>query len=118
MLYKFERVIDGLARYIDAEIYSNMNDLQEIIARIAIGRLIGNEENIKNTLSNNGIIRTFGIIDGDGMVDVDALVADIKSAMQKKGKVEISIPMFGKMTFRPEDMDVIHKYICGEDYYR
>lgn len=118
MLYKFERVVDGISRYIDAEIYSNMNDLQEIIARIAIGRLIGNEENIKNTLSNNGIIRTFGIIDGDGMVDVDALVADIKSAMQKKGKVEISIPMFGKMTFHPEDVDEMHRFIKGEEHYR
>ena len=52
------------------------------------------------------------------MVDVDALITDIKSAMQKKGKVDISIPLFGKMTFHPEDLDDIHRFITGEDHYR
>jgi dipeptidase D len=33
MRYEFNRVIDGISRYIDAEIYSRMNDLQEFAAR-------------------------------------------------------------------------------------
>ena len=118
MLYKFEKVVDGITRYLDAEIYANMNDLQEVIARVAVGRMIVNEGGIKNSLLNNGIIRSLGIIDSDGMIDVDALVGEVKEAMKKKGKVEISIPLFGKMTFHPADIDEIHRYIKGEDVYR
>jgi hypothetical protein len=114
MLYKFEKVVDGLTRYIDSEVITGMNDFQEFIARIAIGRVINNEKTIKDALANNGIIRTFGFIDSDGMVDVDVLMRDIKSAMNKRGKLDITIPMFGKMTFHPEDVDVIHRYIQAE----
>ena len=63
MLYKFEKVVDGLTRYIDSEVITGMNDFQEFIARIAIGRVINNEKTIKDALANNGIIRTFGLID-------------------------------------------------------
>lgn len=118
MLYKFEKVVDGITRYIDAEIYTNMNDLQEVIARVVVGRMIENENGIKDTIRHNGIIRSLGIVDSEGMVDVDSLAADLKTAIQQKGKVEISIPMFGKMTFHPEDIDDIHRYIKGEEQYR
>jgi hypothetical protein len=111
MLYKFEKVVDGIAKYIDFEIYSGMNDLQEVMARIVIGRLIENEDAIKKSIVNNGVIRTFGFVDSEGMVDVDSLRADVKKEIERKGKLTISIPMFGKLTFVPEDVDVIYRYI-------
>jgi hypothetical protein len=113
MLYKFEKVIDGLSRYIDREIYSGMNDFQEMVARIAVGRIVGNTESLKKLLTDNGFIRTFGIIDAEGMVDVDELAKDIKREMERKGKISISIPMFGTMTFVPNDIDTIVNYIRG-----
>ncbi len=111
MLYKFEKVVDGIAKYIDSEIYSGMNDVQELMARIVIGRLIDNENTIKSSLVNNGIIRTFGFVDSEGMVDVDGLRSDLKKEIERKGKLTISIPMFGKLTFVPEDVDVLYRYI-------
>ena len=111
MKYKFEKVIDGISRYVTAEIYAGMNDIQELMARIAVGRVISNEETIKESLINNGIVRTFGLIDSEGMVDVDGLRNELKREIERKGKISISIPMFGKLTFTPEDVDVIYKYI-------
>ena len=111
MTYKFEKVIDGIARYINAEIYTGMNDLQEMLARIAVGRVINNEKAIKESLMNNGIIRTFGLIDNDGMVDVEGLRGELKREIERKGKISISIPMFGKLTFTPDDVDVLCRYI-------
>lgn len=111
MLYKFEKVVDGIAKYIDSEIYSGMNDVQELMARIVIGRLIENENAIKGNLVNNGIIRTFGFVDSEGMVDVDGLRSDLKKEIERKGKLSISLPMFGKFTFTPEDVDVLYRYI-------
>ena len=111
MKYKFEMVIDGIARWIDAEIYPGMNDIQELVARMFVGRVIENEASIKKYLESNGIIRTFGVIDNEGMVDVDSLVADLKREIGRKGKITVSIPMFGKMTFNPDDADKLYEYI-------
>ena len=115
MKYEFEKVIDGLSRYIDSEIYSGMNDLQEFAARVLIGRFISNESGVKESLVNNGFIRTFGIIDGEGMVDVVALAKDIKREIARKGKISFSIPMFGTMSFVPNDVDMMFRAITGEE---
>ena len=115
MKYEFEKVIDGLSRYIDNEIYSGMNDYQEFLARLFVGRIIGNEHKVKESLINNGFIRTFGIIDSDGMVDIDSLAQDLKREIGRKEKITFSIPMFGKMTFHPTDVDVLYRTITGEE---
>jgi hypothetical protein len=114
MNYKFESVVDGLYRYIDHEIMTGMNDLQEIVARIAIGRVAENQETIKKSLMNNGVIRSFGIMDTDGCVDVENLAKDLKREIERKGKVSVSIPMIGKLTFNAQDIDTIKQYITGE----
>lgn len=111
MTYTVEQVIEGLSRYIDKNIYKGMNDVQELVARIVVGRAIQRSESIKDALVGNGFIRTFGIIDGDGMVDVDGIVHDLAKQISNKGSIELSIPMFGKLKFMPEDIDEIHRCI-------
>ena len=118
MKYEVKKIIHGLSKYIDAEIYSNMNDLQEFAARVMIGRLIANEKGLEETLVNNGFIRTFGIVDGDGMVELEDLVEDIKRELNKKGSLSVSIPMFGKLTFKPADVDVMYRHITGKEYVK
>ena len=115
MKYEFEKVLDGLSIYIDKEIYPGMNDLQEFAARIMLGRLINNRESVKDTLINNGFVRTFGVIDNEGMVDVDSLANDIKREIVRKEKITLNIPMFGKMTFKPSDVDILYQNITGEE---
>lgn len=116
MKYKFEKVLDGIADFINEEIYSGMNDWQELLARITIGKALGNNQALKDTLINNGFIRTFGIIDSEGMIDVDTLISDIKNEISKKGKLVVTIPMFGTMTFKPEDADKLKEHITKNRY--
>ena len=115
MKYEFEKVIDGLSKYINDEIYAGMNDLQEFAARVIVGRIINNQENVKDMLINNGFVRTFGIIDAEGMVDVDSIVNDIKREIARKEKITFNIPMFGRMTFKPSDVDMLYQNITGEE---
>ena len=112
-MYSFEKVAKGVSEYLNNEIYKGMNDLQEVMARIVVGRLLDNEENIKNALVNSGFVRTFGFVSEDGMVDVDGIAESLRKEITKKGKMSISIPMLGKFTFTPEDVDVLHNYIRG-----
>jgi hypothetical protein len=81
-----------------------MNDLQEVMARIAIGRLIENEDAIKKCIVNNGVIRTFGFVDSEGMVDVDSLRADVKKEIERKGKLTISILCLASLHLSPRTL--------------
>lgn len=112
MMYSVDKIINGLSRYIDKNIYTGMNDVQELVARIVVGRAIQNSGAIKEALTSNGFIRTFGFIDADGMVDVDILAQDIKREVSRKGCLELNIPMFGKMKFTAEDVDDIKRCIA------
>lgn len=108
---KLDRVLNGVARYLDKEIYAGMNDWQEILARIAVSRVLDNK-NIEN-LMNNPYLKTFAIADTEGNIDVDGLYRDLKRLIQAKGKVEITLPMFGKFTFTESDVDCLYSCIVG-----
>ena len=111
MKTSFESVLDGINRYIDREIYSNLSDVQELVARVVIGRVNQNAELIKQSLMGNGFVKTLCIIDSDGMVDVDRLLQDIKREMERKGSIQVDVPMIGKITFKPEDADILKEEI-------
>ena len=115
MKYQFEKVIDGMVTYINDEMFMGMNDWQEMTARILVARVVNNQEAVKKTLIDNGFIRTFGIIDSEGMVDVCGLANDIKQEIVKKGKMTFTVPMFGKISFLPSDVDKLYKNITGEE---
>lgn len=113
MAVPFERVMDGIIKYIDAEIIGGMNEWQELVARMAIGRIAENSDTVKSAILGNGIVRTFGVVDSNGMIDIDGLARDLKREIARKGKLTVKIPMFGSMTFKPEDIDKIHYMITG-----
>lgn len=114
MAVPFSRVLDGAAEFIEKDIMPSMNDWQEIAARIALGRVFDNRDAIKNYLINTGYLRTFTLIDEDGNVDIDRLAADLKREIDKKGKIEINLKVFGKMRFDTGDVEKLHRMITQE----
>lgn len=108
---EFEKVIRGILKYLDREIYANMVDWQEMVARIAVSRIIGDEGKLKTSLMNNSFVRTFSIMDDNGNVDVDGLMRDLKRQIDAKGKLEFSLPMLGKFSFVATDVDTLQRYI-------
>ena len=111
---EFEKVLNGIMKYLNNEIYGNMTEWQEMLARIAVSRMIGNGENFKKSLMQNPFMRTFAIIDSEGNIDLDGLIRDIKSQIEQKEKISFSIPVFGKFTFTASDVDKLHRTILGE----
>lgn len=108
---QFESVINGILKYMDREIFVAMNDWQEVLARIAVGRIAGNAAKLKSALMENTFIRTFAIIDENGNVDIENLMEDLRRQICIKGKVDISIPMFGKFSFTEADIDKLKSFI-------
>ena len=117
MKYEIKKVIDGILTYMNNEIYSGFNVWQEILARVIAGRVISNEEAFVQKITNNGFIRTFGIIDSSGMVDVDGLAKDLKKEIAKKEKISFEVPLVGPMTFVPNDVNILYKTITGTELY-
>ena len=111
MAVSFNSALVGAAELIEKNIMPGMNDWQEIAARIALGRVFDNRDALKNYLVNNGYIRTFAMIDNDGNVDIDRLAGDLKREIEKKGKLEIDLKIFGKMKFEATDVDNLHRMI-------
>ena len=112
-MVEFNRVIDGLARYINNNFYSKLNDWQEILARLAVARVVNNPETLKQSLQANGIVRTFAVMDSEGNVDLEPIMRDLKKEIERKGKLTIELPMFGKISFLPQDIDEIYREITG-----
>ena len=108
---EFENVLNAVVRYIDRNMYKNMNSWQTFAARLAVSRMIQQSEGLKTTLMSNAFIRTFDIFNSDGTVKVESLLADIKQQIQRPGKLEFELPMFGKFTFTPDDVDELHRVI-------
>ena len=110
---EFNAVLNGVVKYIDREIIVGMNSWQEVIARVAMARVIYNADSIKNALGSNAIVRTFAICDESGNVDADGLVRDLKRAISEKGCIEVEVPLFGKFKFNEGDIDTLNSYIKG-----
>lgn len=106
---EFEKVLNGIVAYLNKEIFPNMNDWQEILARVAVSRVLGDGQKLKEYLTTNTYIKTFGIIDDSGTVDVDGLLGEFKKQLELKGKLTVALPMFGTFTFTPEDVDKLHR---------
>ena len=113
MKVKFETVIDGINRYLDREIYVNLSDVQELVARVVVGRINQNMDVLKASLMTNGFIKTMSIIDTDGMVDIDWLLENVRKEIERKENIRVEIPLIGKLTFCPEDVEVLREHICG-----
>lgn len=108
---EFDKVFNGLIKYINKEVFSGFNDVQDIVGRIAIKRIIDRKQTIKSTLSGNSFLQAFAVIDDQGNVDIDSLADELKAQIREKEKIQIKIPMFGTFTFVESDVDVLLKYI-------
>lgn len=109
----FDKVVAGILKYLDKEIYANMNDWQEILARVAVARMVSQEDVLKRQIMENPFLRTYAIVRSDGKIDVDGLAADLKKQIAAKGKITISLPMLGSFTFVEQDVDTLYQAIVG-----
>ena len=112
-MVSFNQVLDGLTRYLNKNFYANLNDWQEIVARLAIGRITENAETLKQSLQANPFVRTFAIFDSEGNMELEPIMKDLKREIERKGKLTVEIPMFGKISFLPQDIDEIYREITG-----
>ena len=114
MKCEIKKVIYGINRYMNENIYDGMADWQEVLARTFVGSILGSDEQIVENIKNNGILKTFAIIDENGMADITNVANSLRREIEKKEKISFKIPVLGKYTFTPEDVDELYYSITGE----
>ena len=79
----------------------------------AVARVKRNPAALKDLLMSNPFIQMLEVTDADGHVDVEGIMSDLKPLVQSKGKVTISLPLLGDMTFHPGDVDALYTHILA-----
>lgn len=111
---EFEKVLNGIVEFLNQEVYKGMTGWQEVIARLAVSRVLGNKDKIKNTIMTNPFVKTFCIVDENGNIDIDGILCDLKEQIKEKERLEFHVPAFGKFVFTESDVDKLIDIMGGK----
>lgn len=112
-MYSYDKVINGLSKYIDNEIVSKLPGWKKWILGTGMGMALSNSNNIYEQLKNNEFIKMLNIIDSNGNVNVEALYKELKKQAQK-GSATIEFPMIGAFMLNEQDIDKLYNFIIND----
>lgn len=101
----------GIARYIDREVLPRLpqSGIQKVVIGAFAAMLSKRIGVMVDELSKNKFAGMLGIVNSDGLIDIDLLRDSLKQSMGDEPLI-IEIPLVGEMIFRSGDIDVIHSY--------
>lgn len=111
MNYTAEQVMNGLVNYADNEVMSKLPTSGKWIAGTMMGIATTKTGHLIDSLRDNTIVNMLGIIDENGLIDVDTLIEAMKLSADKYGKIMIDIPLVGKLGFTSDDVIKLRTFI-------
>jgi hypothetical protein len=113
---QLEKVIDGIAKYVENHIVPQMNNLQQVGYFTFYEMVKSDTDIIKQFLSGNFFARLLISADKNGDINMERVVSALKKVISKKGKISFSIPMYGDFNLTNEDISEILKNIQENNY--
>lgn len=109
--------IPGLSKFIDESILSHYpaSSMKRILMAGAVSLYLKQNEGIVDTLTNNPLFTSLGVVKSDGTIDAETLRDALKSEIKKAGFMRISVPMIGNIDFTPDDVDTLYKFVVEAD---
>lgn len=108
-----EQLIKGILTYADKEIIPQL----PTAGKWGLGTIILLSQNkvsdIISSMVTNQYIQSIGIIDCDGLIDVDILSNALIQTANRYGRCEITIPFIGSLTFSSKDIEMLKDYVIG-----
>lgn len=105
-----QQLMGGIADYIDDEIIPNLPTngkwAMSVLSIIAMKR----SESIVDELIKSSILQTIGVV-SDEKIDSELVLIAMKETADKYGKMIISVPMVGQLSFDGEDIDKLQQYL-------
>lgn len=103
-------VINGLRKYLDAEMLSKIQGLNKWIVGASLSMALENGPSIFNELKNSKIIKSMNVIDEDDQIDVEKIYKYL-SEQAKKSAVTFNMPFIGAVTIKASDLDKLYQLI-------
>lgn len=114
MKKNFAQVQAGVLDYINREFIAKLDGLKKWAVLSAIGIYMGKSSAVSEQILNHPVAKMMGIVDDQGMIDVDALHAAMIQAAEKTGTVNQYIPLLGNVTFSRGDVDTLYNCIMAQ----
>lgn len=106
----YGQIIDGLTKFIDFELISQLTGNQKILLGIGSGIALRKGENVYNTLRNNSVVKMLDIMDGEGRIDIETLYQEAKKQVEKE-VIRLELPIIGTLKLNEEDIEKLYNYI-------
>lgn len=110
---EISKVINAAFEYLEENMVPGMNDLQEIAFFAVKESVMEESQNLMDAVTKNPLYRAIAAVDKNGDVDTERLCNRIRKAIERKGGVELDVPLYGKIRFTPEDIDKIEAKLNG-----
>ena len=103
-MYDYNKVINGIAKYIDTEIVDKILGWKKWVVGSGLGKALSNSTNVFNQIKNNEFVKMLNIIDKDNKIDVDKIYKELKK-QAKKSSITFEVPMVGSITLNDQDIE-------------
>ena len=106
-------LLPGISKFIDESVLSHYpaTSMKRILMAGAVSLYLKQNEGIVDTITNNPLFSSLGVVHDNGMVDIDSVRDTLKSEIKKVGFMRLSLPMIGDIDFTTEDVDALYKFI-------
>ena len=109
-MYEYNKVLNGITKYIDTEIVDKIEGWQKWVIGSGIGIALSNSTNLFNQLKDNEIVKMLGIINEENKIDIEKIYKEFKN-QAKKGSISFEVPLVGTLTLNEQDVDKIYDFI-------
>ena len=113
-MVSFSQLIAGTMKFIDAEMLPALPASQRWIAGALLYAVQGKAPDLLAQYASHPLVAALGLIGGDGTVDIETARMAAKSACQKHGAAEVSIPMIGQFKLTEKNFDSLFRFIRSE----
>lgn len=109
-----EEIVNGLMRYADKEVIPKLGTGGKWVVGTVVGMAGSKINEVAKELSTNSLAKGIGAVNEDGLFDVDKVIESLQNSANRYGNMSLNVPMLGVMTFTPEDVVKVGRYIKGE----
>ena len=106
-----DQLIRGVINYADNEVINNLPVSGKWVMGTGIGIATAKAQSIVAALQQHPVARAMGIVDDDGMIDLDLVAKCMKDSASRYGKMTLQVPLVGRLTFSDQDIDALRGYI-------
>ena len=112
-MYNYDKVMNGVAKYVDNEIVSKVPGWKKWVIGSGIGMVLSNSSNMFNKIKDNEFVKMLNLVDEYDNINVDEIYKELKKQAQKSS-INVELPMVGSFILNEQDVDKLYNFITKE----